>query len=244
MAEAFRRLGLNDEALFSQGRATEFANELHAYFQERARVLMEEVRPRLMDKDQARALFEEHSARLRPMCPIPMNKQKGDKRAAAYLTALVNMLIEENVGAAPVDYDPRKLTTFTANGVPLRTLSRRVDGAFPSTVNPIAIWEIKEYYYTETFGSRVADGVYETLLDGMELEELHESEGVPVEHLLIVDAYQTWWRDGKSYLCRMLDMLHMGYVTEVLFGSEVIERMPDIVRGWRQRYEEERSQAA
>jgi hypothetical protein len=39
----------------------------------------------------------------------------------------------------------------------------------PGTVNPIAIWEIKEYYYTTTFGSRVADGVYETLLDGMEL---------------------------------------------------------------------------
>jgi len=30
------------------------------------------------------------------------------------------------------------------------------------------------YYYTTTFGSRVEDGVYETLLDGMELEELRE----------------------------------------------------------------------
>jgi len=50
---------------------------------------------------------------------------------------------------------------------PLRTLARRVDGAFTDTVNPIAVWEIKEYYYTKTFGSRVADGIYETLLDGM-----------------------------------------------------------------------------
>jgi len=27
-------------------------------------------------------------------------------------------------------------------------------------------------------------------------------------------------------------MLHMGYVDEVLFGSEVIERLPAIVREW------------
>lgn len=55
------------------------------------------------------------------------------------------------------------------DGVPLWTLARRVEGAFPSPVNPVAVWEIKEYYYTTTFGSRVADGVYESLLDGMEL---------------------------------------------------------------------------
>ena len=39
-------------------------------------------------------------------------------------------------------------------------------------MNPIAVWELKEYYYTTTFGSRVADGIYETLLDGMELEDM------------------------------------------------------------------------
>ena len=27
-------------------------------------------------------------------------------------------------------------------------------------------------------------------------------------------------------------MLHMGYVDEVLFGYEVVERLPQIVRGW------------
>ena len=49
--------------------------------------------------------------------------------------------------------------------MPLRTLARRVDGAFPSAVNPVAVWEIKEDYHTTTFGSRVADGVYETQID-------------------------------------------------------------------------------
>ena len=121
---------------------------------------------------------------------------------------------------------------MTHGGVPIRTLARRVDGAFPKSVNPIALWEIKEYYYITTFGSRVADGVYETLLDGMELEELWEHEKVKVKHYLMVDAHYTWWACGRSYLCRIIDMLHMGYVDEGLFGYEVIERLPTIVREW------------
>jgi hypothetical protein len=129
------------------------------------------------------------------------------------------------------NYDPRTLTTVTENGEPVRTLARRVDGAFPSPVNPIAIWEIKEYYYTTTFGSRVADGVYETLLDGAELEELR-STGRHVHHYLLVDGYRTWWDDGKSYLCRIVDALHMKYVDEVLFGREVVTRIPEIAGQW------------
>ena len=120
---------------------------------------------------------------------------------------------------------------MTSNGEPIRTLARRVDGAFPSVVNPIAVWEIKEYYYTTTFGSRVADGVYETLLDGAELEDLR-SVGRHVQHYLFVDGYRTWWDDGKSYLCRIVDALHMGYVDEVLFGREVVTRLPEIARDW------------
>jgi hypothetical protein len=44
--------------------------------------------------------------------------------------------------------------------------------------------EIKEYYHTTTFGSRDADGVYETLLNDIELEDR-------IEHLLVVDAHYT-----------------------------------------------------
>lgn len=146
------------------------------------------------------------------------------------------MLIEANSEGLAVDYDPRELTTFTKDGAPLRTLARRVDGCFPSPVNPIAVWEIKEYYYTTTFGSRVADGVYETLLDGLELEELREHEGIHADHVLIADSHYTWWESGRSYLCRMIDMLNMGYVDEILFGREVVERLPDMVRGWVDRY--------
>jgi hypothetical protein len=48
----------------------------------------------------------------------------------------------------------------------------------------------------------------------------------------MVDAHYTWWTKGRSYLCRLIDMLHMGYVDEVLFGREIVSRLPDIVKGW------------
>jgi hypothetical protein len=214
------------------GQPTELGRTLLVYFEFRADVLNNYVRERLMDVARARETFEKLKEKLCPACPLPLNKQKGEKKAAAYFTGIINMLIEANAENLPCNYDPRELTSITFNGAPLRTLARRVDGAFTSTINPIAVWEIKEYYYTTTFGSRVADGVYETLLDGMELEELREHEQIGVKHYLMVDDHNTWWNMGRSYLCRILDMLHMGYIDEALFGYEVVERLPGIVKEW------------
>lgn len=235
MCEAFRKLELDQGTLAKGGVPTSLGSELLDYFETRATTLTEYVEPRLMDAAQAKATFLEYRKRLNPTCPIPMNKQKGAKRAEAFLTGIANMIIEAETGGLDVVYDPRELTTFTRGGAPVRTLARRVDGAIPSTVNPVAIWEIKEYYYTTTFGSRIADGVYETLLDGVELEELRENEGIHVDHLLLIDAHYTWWVCGKPYLCRIFDMLHMGLVSEVLFGIEVTERLPALVADWKTR---------
>lgn len=229
MVDAFKKLELSADALIADGQATPLANELLEYFAARKQALHQFAEPNLLSAEEARAEFLKLKAEFDPKCPIPMNKQTGDKRAEAYLTAMVNMLVEAYAGNHLCDYDPLKLATFTRDGLPIRTLARRVDGAFPSTVNPLALWEIKEYYYTTTFGSRVADGVYETLLDGTELQELRDNEQIDVRHYLIVDAHYTWWECGKSYLCRMHDMLHMGLVTEVLFGREVISEMPRIM---------------
>ncbi len=66
----------------------------------------------------------------------------------------------------------------------------------------------------------------------MELEELLEHEKIDVKHCLMIDDHFTWWDCGRSYLCRIIDMLHMGYVDEVLFGYEVIEGLPAIVKEW------------
>lgn len=232
MAAAMTSAGLGVAHLANAKGATPLGKSLHDYFTYRAETLNNYVAPRLMDAPEARAEFDALRTRLNPSCPLPLNKQKGSKSGHALLTGIVNMLIEEHSSGLPVDYDPRELTTFTSAGAPLRTLARRVDGCLPAPVNPVALWEIKEYYHTTTFGSRVADGVYETLLDGLELEELREHEGVHCDHILIADSRYTWWECGKSYLCRIIDMLNMGYVDEVLFGREVMERLPALVQGW------------
>ena len=231
--EALDRLGLDSSLVVTaNGHPTDLGMMLEEYFDYRAKALSNDVEPNLMDKNQAKALFTNLKTKLRPNCPLPWNKQKGEKREPAYLTGIVNMLLEHSISNAPCNYSPGQLTTFTRDGVPLRTLSRRVDGAFPSAVNPVAVWEFKEYYFTTSFGSRVADGVYETLLDGLELQELHAATGVRADHVLFVDAHYTWWVCGKSYLCRMVDMLNMGLVSEVVFGREALKRVPVLAKRW------------
>ncbi len=233
IANTFDGLSLDKGKIVNQDRSpTKSCMLLIEYFEYRAKVLNEYVEPKLMDVKRASKCFNKYYRKYSPNCPLPMNKQKGDKKAHAYFTCIINMIIESKIGQRECNYDPRELTTITSDSFPLRTFARRVDGAFPSTINPIALWEIKEYYYTTTFGSRVADGVYETLLDGMEIEELNEKEGIKVLHYLMIDSHFTWWECGRSYLCRIIDMLHMGYVDEVLFGYEVTERLTEIVSKW------------
>ena len=228
-----KELGLNPTRIATAKEVpTPLGTELGRYFEYRAEVLNTFVQHQLMDANNARKLFEELQRKAVHACPLPMNKQKGDKAKPAYFTGIVNMLIANATNGAECNYSPMELTTITLGGAPIRTLSRRVDGAFPKVVNPVAVWEIKEYYYTTTFGSRIADGVYETLVDGMELEELRENEHIDVKHYLMVDAYETWWEMGRPYLCRMVDMLHMRFVDEILFGREVVERLPVLAKEW------------
>jgi len=232
--KVFKTLTLGTEHIINAetNKATDFGRLLLKYFRYRADILHRQAEPNLMNVSEAKKAFNTLKKKLRPACPIPMNKQKGKKKTPAYFTGMINMLIEANAANYPCDYDPKVLTTITKQGFPVRTLARRIDGAFPAPVNPIAIWEIKEYYYTTTFGSRVADGVYESLLDGMEIEDLKLNEDIDVKHYLMVDAYYTWWECGCSYLCRIVDMLHMGYIDEVLFGREVIKRVPELAKEW------------
>jgi len=229
---AFNALGLDSSRIISNKKATAFGSLLIEYFQHRANFLTNNVEPNLQDKDKAKKLYAKLKKELKPTCPQPMNKQKDEKQAPAYFTCIINMLIEANSKGYDCNYDPKGLTAFTHNNFPVRSLSRRVDGSFPNVINPIAIWEIKEYYYTTTFGSRVADGVYETLLDGYELNEVREHLDRKVSHYLMIDDYNTWWTMGRSYLCRICDMLHMGLLTEALFGKEVVHRVPQLVKEW------------
>lgn len=233
IAECLKNQELDTSHLLdTSGKTTAEGKLLVEYFEFRANSLHQQAEPNLMDRDRAKEEFDRLQKELKPTVVLPFNKQKGDKKHYAYLTGIVNMLTGESLEGSSFDADPRQPTVITSNGKPLRTLARRVDGAYPTAINPLAVWEIKEYYGTKTFGSRVADGVYETMLDGYELEELRASENIDVKHYLIVDDYFTWWTCGKSYLSRMVDMVHEGFVDEVIFGRQVLDRWPKIVKSW------------
>ncbi len=203
------------------------------YIDYRANILETFVATHLMNREQAKLEFERIISSFTGTLPLSYNKQSGEKKHPAYLTSIINLLTEKTLGSPEFNHNPQGLIVVTDAVKPLRVFSRRMDGAYPSIINPLAVWEIKEYYGSTTFGSRIADGVYETMLDGEEFTELREHEAIDVKHYLVVDDYHTWWKQGKSYLCRMIDMLHMGLVDEVLFGREVITRWPEIVNGWK-----------
>ncbi|MFH1250666.1 MAG: hypothetical protein V1715_06150 [bacterium] len=230
--DVFDKEGLNYSKLVQSDTLTDFGKTLIDYLTYRKDALNKQVEPNLMDVKTAKAQFKKLKIILKPNCPLPMNKQKGKKKDNAFFTCIINMLIEANSDGKPCNYDPLELTAITVDKFPVRTLSRRVDGAFPSVINPVAIWEIKEYYYTTTFGSRVADGVYETLLDGFELKEAEKNIHRKVKHYLMVDDHFTWWTLGRSYLCRIIDILHMGFIDEALFGKEVVSQVPILVKEW------------
>lgn len=229
-----QKLGLATKHLDAPLQNRQYSLEtIIAYLNWRAKVLNEQIKPDLMNREEAKKEFEKLVSKFKPKCKLPMNKQKGEKKHYAYLTCIVNILTERELGGCFFVQDPQKLVAIILNHKPIRTFSRRFDGVFPTIVNPKAVWEVKEYYGTTTFGSRVADGIYESQLDGEEILELKQSENIHVKHYLVIDDYFNWWVKGKSFLCRLIDMLHMNYVDEIIFGREVLTRWPEIVKSWK-----------
>ncbi len=104
------KLGLLCEHLVQNGKPTEFANRLIAYFAFRADILNNTVQHSLMDKGAAREMYERLLGVQKYKLAAAMNKQKGEKKQVAYLTAMVNMLIEANAEGISYDHDPRQLT--------------------------------------------------------------------------------------------------------------------------------------
>ncbi|WP_146069314.1 hypothetical protein [Cryobacterium sp. Y11] len=237
---------------------TNLGQRLVEYFDYRAYMLNDYAKASLMTAQEARETFEKvvndytHASReiikkqngeLRAVAMeydlshggsvrVPMNKQKDEKRTPSYLTGIVNILVSHHLGGRAFDADPRQIPVVDKGGKLHAAMSRRMDGAYPSSVNPVALWELKEYYYTTTFGSKISDAVYVSQLDGYERNAIRASSGIDVKLYLMVDAYGTWWEQGKSYLCRLVDMLNYGTVDELLIGRDCVSELPRIVGEW------------
>ena len=227
--------------------------QLVQYFHFRADLIETTIATYLQTPNEARTLFEEVVARyttsvtsrfnqngqenarvytVKNGVPViaPYNKQKGHKREIDYLTAVSNILISHHLVGEDFDQDPHRLPVVTESGIIQGAMSRRMDGAYPSCVNPLAVWEFKCYYYTTTFGSKISDAVYIASLDGYERDEIFNNTARRIYTTLFLDAYSAWLEQGKSYLCRIVDLLHRGSIDDLVIGAEVLTAIPEMVK--------------
>lgn len=249
------KLGLSAAPLQTSDDTSFSIGDLVDYFAFRAELIEGDVAKNLQSAAQAKILFERtadeyttdytsqlknglensrlYSVRGSVPAIAPYNKQKGEKRDIDFLTATSNILISYYLKGDHFDPDPRKVPAFTEDGVVVGSMSRRMDGAYPDCVNPVSLWEFKCYYYTTTFGSKISDAVYIADLDGYERADAEDQTGMPIQLTLFIDAYSTWMEQGKSYLCRIVDLLQRGAIDNLIVGVEVETAIPQIVAEWR-----------
>lgn len=205
------------------------------YCQMRADTINIFVQENLMDADTARLHFEQLNRLGSYHSKFIVNKQSGEKKKVNYFTAIITMLAEDILDEDDsFDPDPRGLIYFLNNRTITGASSRRFDGAYPSIYSPKLVWEIKEYYYSRSFGSRVADAVYEAELDGYEFNEIFSRTGQKVRHVMFIDGRYTFWNLGKSYLCRFIDTLNMGLIDDLIIGKEVFTEWPSILKQYKE----------
>ena len=127
-----------------------------------------------------------------------------------------------------VDVDPQKRATIVSESH-IWTSPRRLDGALPSLLNPVGLWEIKEYWGGTSGGSKMSDAIYECQLVGEELRTFEDTGGPRVQHYAILDGARQW-SSRQADMRRAVDLLCSGLLDELLVGSEVMEDWPGIVR--------------
>lgn len=237
-------------------------DDLAAYFQFRADLIDKQIASHLMDVDDARKLFFDiaekyttgysstfrrgteieqrrvYDVRNGVPVTVPFNKQKGTKYDLDFFTGAINILVSHYLQGQSFDFDPRQLPVGTSDGVVTSSMSRRLDGAYPSCINPVALWEIKAYYYTTTFGSKISDAVYIADLDGYERDRVERATGNRVHMVTMIDSYSTWYVQGPAYLCRLVDMLHRGAIDDLIVGKEIVSEIPSLIADWTQRQQQ------
>lgn len=224
------KTGINGGPLFGDFTSdglTELGDNLLEYLNFRSHKV-EEAMDGIRTREEAVDDFEEYIGDYE-LDHFQTNKQGDDKPLVFANT--VNAVIEKEYGTQ-FDPDPYKLPTALDDDKKLQmTFAKRLDGAVPHNRNPIAIWEVKEFYNSSTFGSRVADAIYEMMLISQEEGMLREETGREIELYLMTDGW-TAWKKGVSYICRIIDILNMGYIDGAIFGDDVLDDWIQVVKGW------------
>ncbi len=162
------------------------------------------------------------------------NKQSGDMSHELYISSLVGLIFLDkllnNGKFNGFDYDPGKYNIFTKQDTtPLLSMTRRMDGAYPTSVNPNFVWEVKEYFDNKTYGSRVNDSIFETNLSGFECNLLKELKpGHELNHFIFLDGFYCFKKMGQALLLRYIDSFFQGLVDDIIVGTDVNNYWPDI----------------
>lgn len=112
----------------------------------------------------------------------------------------------------------RRCIWCTNNG--LHVTARNLDGAIPSLLNPMIIWEIKEYWGVTSGGSKMSDAVYECNLVGRELREFEERSKKNIVHIVFIDG-KSQWETRRSDVVRFIDLFHQGLIDHLFIGRDV-----------------------
>lgn len=162
------------------------------------------------------------------------NKQKDEMSHELYLKSTTGLkfqtcLLDKGI-CASFDYDPAVFPLITdEEGNPIYTMARKMDGAYPDSVNPRVLWEAKEYYDNKTYGSWVNDSIFETILSGkecLEIQRLFPQRSI--KHFLFVDGFYCLGILGRALLLRYIDCFFQNIVDDIIVGSDVIDVWPAI----------------
>ncbi|MGC5342937.1 DUF7687 domain-containing protein [Streptomyces sp. DT171] len=156
-------------------------------------------------------------------------KLKGYHKSSKALVNTVDAIVyrECRKTGVSVDTNPQSRAALVSDEH-IWVSPRRLDGAIPDLLNPVAIWEIKEYWGKTNGGSKMSDAIYELHLVGLELRMFEDEFNVHVNHYAIIDG-KDQWNSRKSDLRRAVDLLYSGILDELVVGGEVLTEWPRIV---------------
>ncbi|QQC90594.1 hypothetical protein [Streptomyces alfalfae] len=156
-------------------------------------------------------------------------KLEGYHKSSKALVNTVDAIVyrECRKSGVPVDTNPQSRAALVSDEH-IWVSPRRLDGAIPGLLNPVAIWEIKEYWGKTGGGSKMSDAIYELHLVGLELRMFEDEFKIHVNHYAIMDG-KDQWNSRKSDIRRAVDLLYSGILDELVVGREVLTEWPRIV---------------
>ncbi|WP_158786540.1 DUF7687 domain-containing protein [Streptomyces sp. NRRL F-5065] len=200
-------------------------DRLSAYWSKR-RAVSDSLLALMRTEEQAKADYASVSDQVLQSYGV---KLEGYHKSSKALVNTVDAIVyrECRKTGVPVDTNPQSRAALVSDEH-IWVSPRRLDGAIPDLLNPVALWEIKEYWGKTGGGSKMSDAIYELHLVGLELRMFEDEFNIHVNHYAIIDG-KDQWNSRKSDVRRAVDLLYSGILDELVVGREVLTEWPRIV---------------